>query len=75
MSEDPRAAQVRGLLPERSGSGIFVTARDSLTGEEQTIEVPADDYVLIPVGRCYLASTDVHADGTHVITVKGRGGL
>lgn len=57
--EDPRAAVVRGLLPPRAGSGVFVTVRDSVTGEEQTMEIPEDDYVLIPVGNCYRAHGDV----------------
>lgn len=56
-------------------SGIFVTVRDSTTGEEETTEVPVDDYVLIPVGRCHLYSVAAHANGTHVLTVKGRRGL
>ena len=75
QAEDPRLAMVRGLLPPPEGSGIFVTVRDSVTGEEQTVEVPADDYVLIPVGKCHLANTAVHANGTHVLTLKGRRGL
>lgn len=73
--EDPRAAQVRALIPPREGSGIMVTTRDLVTGDEQTIEIPADDYVLICAGRCYRHSVDAHANGTHVITVRGRRGL
>jgi hypothetical protein len=59
----------------RRGSGIFVTVRDSVTGHEETTEIPADDYVLLCVGRCYRHSVQAYANGTHVITVQGRRGL
>lgn len=64
-----------GTASPRPGSGIFVTVRDSVTGDEQTVEIPADDYVLFCAGRCYRHSVDAYANGTHVITVKGRRGL
>lgn len=60
---------------QAAGSGIFVTVRDSVNGHEETTEIPADDYVLLCAGRCYRYSVDAHANGTHVITVKGRRGL
>lgn len=49
---------------------IKVTVSDPDTGEvlgEQTIE---NDYVLICAGNRYVANTNAHANGTHVITVK-----
>lgn len=63
------------LTQQPAGSGIFVTVRDAATDDQQTTEIPADDYVLLTVGGCHRAGVDAHANGTHVITVKGRRGL
>lgn len=51
---------------------LTVTAVDNETGETQSVQVADGDYVLIPTSPCYLAATAVHANGTHVLTVKGR---
>lgn len=51
---------------------IKVTVSDPESGEvlgEQTIQ---DDYVIITAGSCYVAHTNAHANGTHVLTLKGR---
>lgn len=50
---------------------IRVTVRDLETGEEESCEV-ADDYVLVCAGSAYVYHTNAHANGTHVITIKGR---
>lgn len=63
------------LTEEPKGSGIIVTVRDGETGQQQSREIPADDYILITAGECHQAHVDAHANGTHVITVKGRRGL
>ncbi len=52
-------------------SGIRVTATDTESGESSTAEV-MDNYVLITAGTCYLAHQAVHANGTVVLTIKGR---
>lgn len=49
---------------------IKVTISDPNTGEvlgEQTIE---NDYLVICAGDRYLAHTNAHANGTHVLTIK-----
>lgn len=60
--------------PENPGAppqGIRVTAFDPETGGENTVVI-WDDYVLIRAGSCYVDHIQAHANGTHVITVKGR---
>ena len=50
---------------------IQVTVTDLETGESQS-RVITDDYALICAGSCWLARTSASANGTHVLTVKGR---
>lgn len=50
---------------------IRVTVRDLETGEEESAEI-MDDYILITAGSCYQSHVTAHANGTHVITIKGR---
>jgi hypothetical protein len=50
---------------------IEVTVRDPETGDSETATI-TDDYVITTAGSCYVAHTAAHADGTHVITVRGR---
>lgn len=50
---------------------IEVTVRDTETGESLTAVID-DDYILVTSGSCYRASVQASANGTHVITVKGR---
>ena len=47
-----------------------VTAEDVETGEKETVEI-TDNYVLIREGSAYISSVVRHANGTHVITIKG----
>ncbi len=55
-------------------SWVRITVKDLETGEEEAIEVE-NDYVLTCVGSCYLHSSNVFSNGTHVLTVKGSKGL
>lgn len=50
---------------------IRVTVTDE-DGNTETTDVGPHDYVLLCVGDCHLANTQSHANGTHVLTVKGR---
>lgn len=54
-----------------SSKGIQVTCTDLDTGESET-KVIRDDYVLVCAGSCYRHHVQASANGTHVITVKGR---
>lgn len=51
---------------------LRVTVVDIETGEHDTEIVPDGDYILICAAPCYRAHVTAHANGTHVITVKGR---
>lgn len=49
---------------------IKVTVTDPDTGEllgEQTVE---NDYLVVCAGNTYIAHTNAHANGTHVLTIK-----
>jgi hypothetical protein len=50
-----------------------ITVLDLETGEGEAVEI-RDDYVLVCVGKCELTHTTVHANGTHILTVKGSKG-
>jgi len=50
---------------------IKVTVSDPNTGEVLGEKVVSNDYILICAGDVYLDRTDAHANGTHVLTVKG----
>lgn len=52
--------------------GIRVTAVDLETGEvaEKTIE--PGNYVIVVVAPCHVAAEQHHANGTTVLTLKGR---
>jgi hypothetical protein len=55
---------------------IRVTVVDEQTGDSETTTVPDGDYLLITTEPCYQHYVAAYANGTHVITVKGRkGGL
>lgn len=65
MPETPRAIAPQ---PDR----LKVTVSDPTTGEVLGEQVIYDDYLLICAGHTYLAHTQAHANGTHVLTVKGN---
>lgn len=50
---------------------IRVTVEDLATGETETVEVK-DDYVILAAGSCDVAHVQAFANGTHILTVKGR---
>jgi len=49
-----------------------VTVVDEQTGQEETMTVADSDYLLTTTEPCYLAHVQAHANGTHVLTIKGR---
>ena len=49
---------------------IKVTVSDPDTGEVLGEQVIDNDYVVICAGNRYVASTNTHANGTHVLTIK-----
>jgi hypothetical protein len=49
---------------------IRVTVTDEQTGDHDSAVI-TDTYVLTCAGSCYRAGVTAHANGTHVITVKG----
>jgi hypothetical protein len=54
---------------------IRVTVEDTEAGTSETCEVPENDYFLITTGTCHEDGVQVYPTrGTHVITIKGRGG-
>lgn len=51
---------------------LRVTVVDVETGDADTAELPAGEYLLITTAPCRQAHVTAHANGTRVITVKGR---
>jgi len=51
---------------------VRVTAVDEQTGHTETVVVQAGDYLLTTVEPCHLDHTSAYANGTHVLTIKGR---
>ena len=52
---------------------LKVTVSDAATGEVLGEKVIYDDYLLVCAGHSWLAHTQVHGNGTHVLTVKNAG--
>lgn len=50
---------------------IKVTVTDLDTGDTDEAMI-SDDYVITCAGDCYVHHVQAYANGTHVITVKGR---
>lgn len=50
---------------------IEVTVRDTESGDSETQTI-TNDYVIVCAGSCYVHYTQAHANGTHVLTIKGR---
>jgi hypothetical protein len=58
-----------------SDKGFRVTIEDLEAGTKETMLVPNNDYYLLATGSCFVANTQVYPkSGTHVLTIKGRGG-
>jgi hypothetical protein len=51
---------------------LRVTATDLETGQTETKDLPAGEYLVLTTAPCEVAHVNAHANGTHVITVKGR---
>lgn len=51
---------------------VRVVATDEQTGESDERVIPDGDYLLICVRPAHLTHTQAHANGTHVLTVKGN---
>lgn len=64
---------IDGGQGDSGGRPIRVTVKDLETGDEEITEL-RNDYLLITVGRVYLASTQTYRNGTHVLTVKREAG-
>lgn len=54
---------------------LRVTVEDVATGDMETVEIPSDEYFILTTGDCHVAHVNAHANGTHVLTVKGRRSL
>lgn len=67
----PSAVQPRSKStdPDR----LKITVSDVVTGEVLGEQIIYDDYLLICAGHPYLAHTQAHANGTHVLTIKDAG--
>lgn len=55
-----------------SHPGFKVTIEDLENGEKQAMVIYEGDYLLVPFEPCHRSHVQVHANGTHVITVKGH---
>jgi hypothetical protein len=53
-------------------AAVKVTVTDPDTGDVLGEKVIDNDYILVVAGSCHLAHTNASANGTHVLTVKGR---
>lgn len=49
-----------------------MTIRDEQTGDIEMVCVPDGEYFLLVTEPCHLGHVQAHANGTHVLTVKGR---
>lgn len=50
---------------------LLVTVRDEQTGDTDTTHVPDGDYLILVTDPARV-HIQAHANGTHVLTVKGR---
>ena len=58
--------------PGGSGmKGIRVAVTDLETGEVESVEL-WNDYFVVTAGSCHISHIQTHANGTHVLTIKGR---
>jgi hypothetical protein len=61
MTEAPKSTPV-----------LRVMVTDPATGQTETAELPAGEYLLLTTAPCHVTHTNAHANGTHVVTIKGR---
>ena len=67
----PRPQLMVGHRTERQMT-LHVTVTDIETSDTDTVEVPEGDYLLICHEPCHLQHTNAYANGTQVLTIKGR---
>jgi hypothetical protein len=63
------AMQLGGVTTEPV---LRITVTDLASGQTETAEIPSGEYLLLATAPCHVAHTNAHANGTHVITIKGR---
>lgn len=51
--------------------GIRVTVQDLDNGDHESVVIE-NDYVVTCAGSCYVAHVQKFANGTHILTIKGR---
>lgn len=62
----------RTILTEKRDKGIKVIAIDLETGDQAEKVIQPGNYVIVAASPCYVAGEDHHANGTTVLTLKGR---
>ena len=60
-----------GGAPWPESAPIKVIVVDPETGDFDETEI-TDDYVITVAGSCYIHHVAAYANGTHVVTIKGR---
>ncbi len=60
------------MSDETQAKGIRITVEYLETGETETRDVPFGDYFIVTTEPAHVAHINTFANGTHVITVKGR---
>lgn len=63
------------MTAPNGSSGLRVTVEDLDTGEAETKDLPAGDYLIITTAPAYLDGRVHHKNGTAILTVKGRRGI
>ena len=63
-----------GRSAESDRRGIRVTVEDLETGDTDSAVI-WNNYVLITAGSCEQTYRQISANGTHVLTIKGVGGI
>lgn len=52
---------------------LRITVEDLETGDTDTTEIPAGEYVVLTTEPCRVAHTSSYPQkGTHIVTIKGR---
>ena len=72
---DAAAPRLHVLVDDRDRSApsvLRITVEDLSTGEVQTRELPAGDYLLLTTEPAWVAHIQTYKNGTHVVTIKGR---
>ena len=51
---------------------VKITVTDPATGEVLAEQVIDNDYAIVATGSCHVAHINAYANGTRVLTIKGR---